>query len=338
MSDTSAVHALPYIQPAQAQKHVTHNEALRVLDAIVQLSVQSAGDTPPATPAVGDRHIVGTGATGAWAGQAGSIAVREAASWLFQVPQEGWLAWRQDTAGLVVFDGADWVPHGGPVVDSLLQFGVNAVADAVNRLTVASEASLFDNVGAGHQVKVNKADAPDTASLLFQTGFSGRAEMGTAGSDDFAIKVSADGAAWHTALSVAAGTGVPDLAAGTTIGGQPAYARDTLLGPVSQSAGQPTGAVIEQGQNASGRYVRFADGTQICTGDLETSAATGVLWTYPVPFADAPHVTGSVAVTAAHFITTSGTGSGSGVTVNGWAHNGSRVASSARMVATGRWF
>ena len=64
--------------------------------------------------------------------------------------------------------------------------GVNAVADEVNRLAVASEASLFSHDGAGHQVKVNKAAAGDTASLLFQTGWSGRAEMGTTGSDAFA--------------------------------------------------------------------------------------------------------------------------------------------------------
>jgi hypothetical protein len=54
MSDTSHILGLPYIQPAQAQKHVTHNEVLRVLDALVQLSVEDRDQTaPPATrPAV----------------------------------------------------------------------------------------------------------------------------------------------------------------------------------------------------------------------------------------------------------------------------------------------
>jgi hypothetical protein len=81
-------------------------------------------------------------------------------------------------------------------------------ADATNRLAVASDAALFTHAGAGHQIKVNKATAPDTASLLFQTGWSGRAELGTTGSDDLAIKVSADGTAWTTALSVAPATGL----------------------------------------------------------------------------------------------------------------------------------
>jgi len=40
--------SLPYIMPAQAQKHVTHNEALAKLDVIVQLSVLSMNlKSPP---------------------------------------------------------------------------------------------------------------------------------------------------------------------------------------------------------------------------------------------------------------------------------------------------
>jgi len=38
MTDTTAILGLPYLLPSQAQKHVTHNEALRQLDALVQLS------------------------------------------------------------------------------------------------------------------------------------------------------------------------------------------------------------------------------------------------------------------------------------------------------------
>lgn len=51
--------ALPCIMPAQAQKHVTHNEALRMLDTLVQLSALDRDRTvPPSAPADGDRHIV----------------------------------------------------------------------------------------------------------------------------------------------------------------------------------------------------------------------------------------------------------------------------------------
>ena len=92
MSDVSAVLALPYIQPSQAQKHVTHNEALRLLDVIVQLAVLDRSRTaPPGTAALGDRHIVAAGATGDWAGQDGAIAVFDLEGWVFP-PQPGWRA------------------------------------------------------------------------------------------------------------------------------------------------------------------------------------------------------------------------------------------------------
>lgn len=86
---------------------------------------------------------------------------------------------------------------------SALYLGLGgATADATNRLSLNAPASLFNNAGAGHQVKVNKAAATDTGSFLFQTGFSGRAEFGLVGSDDFQIKVSADGATWFNALQL----------------------------------------------------------------------------------------------------------------------------------------
>lgn len=86
---------------------------------------------------------------------------------------------------------------------SALYLGLGgATADATNRLSINAPASLFNNAGAGHQVKVNKAAATDTGSFLFQTGFSGRAEFGLTGSDDFQIKVSGDGATWFNALQL----------------------------------------------------------------------------------------------------------------------------------------
>lgn len=86
---------------------------------------------------------------------------------------------------------------------SALYLGLGgATADATNRFSINAPASLFNHAGAGHQVKLNKAAATDTGSFLFQTGFSGRAEFGLTGSDDFQIKVSADGATWFSALQL----------------------------------------------------------------------------------------------------------------------------------------
>ncbi|WP_135506643.1 DUF2793 domain-containing protein [Roseovarius aestuariivivens] len=93
MSDTSPVLSLPLIQPSQAQKHVTHNEALLLLDAAVQLAVADRDRTsPPALPEAGQRHIVAPGATAEWAGQDGLLALWDGGAWRFVTPLVGWRA------------------------------------------------------------------------------------------------------------------------------------------------------------------------------------------------------------------------------------------------------
>ena len=60
---------LPYIMPSQAQKHVTHNEAIRLLDGLVHLAVRDRDlSAPPDTPDDGACYIVGGAASGAWNG------------------------------------------------------------------------------------------------------------------------------------------------------------------------------------------------------------------------------------------------------------------------------
>lgn len=209
MSDISANLSLPFILPSQAQKHVTYNEGMRRLDTLVQLAVLAADQTaPPTAPEDGDRYIVPAGATGIWAGHEGAIAVFEGTGWQFLTPAKGWIGWVDPANSFYVFDGNGWQPFDNMLdLQNLDMLGVATSADTTNRLAVASDASLFTHAGAGHQMKLNKAGEADTASLLFQTGWSGRAEMGTAGNDDFAIKVSDDGAVFHTAMEAVAATG-----------------------------------------------------------------------------------------------------------------------------------
>jgi len=115
MSDTSTHLGLPYLLAAQAQKHVTHNEALRLLDAMVQLSVLDRTRTaPPASPADGDRHLVASGATGLWAGWDLNVAFWVDGSWLRLVPRQGWLVWIAVEQAFVVWNGTAWDPVGVP--------------------------------------------------------------------------------------------------------------------------------------------------------------------------------------------------------------------------------
>jgi len=194
---------LPYILAAQAQKHVTHNEALRKLDALVQISIVDRDlATPPASSSEGARYIVAASPIGAWTGHSNEIAAWQDGAWAFYAPRTGWLAWIEDEATPVAWNGTAWVAIGGGSVNPTPLVGVNATADTTNRLAVSSPASLFNHAGAGHQTKINKNAATDTASILFQTGFSGRAEMGTTGSDDYAFKVSPNGSTWYDAIQI----------------------------------------------------------------------------------------------------------------------------------------
>jgi hypothetical protein len=195
--------ALPQIIAGQALKHITHNEALMRLDALVQASVDSAAvTTPPSSPIEGEAYIVPTGASGAWAGHASEIVVFQAGAWQFYDPAAGWQVFDKASGALKIFSGTEWIAVAATGA-GLPQFGVNASADSTNRLTVSAPATLLNHEGAGHQVKLNKAAASDTASLLFQSNWSGRAEMGLIGDDAWRIKVSADGATWINALTLA---------------------------------------------------------------------------------------------------------------------------------------
>lgn len=207
MSDTTPTLSLPYLMPAQAQKHVTHNEALLLLDALVQLRVQAFdAQTPPLEPAVGASYALGASPTGAWAGQASYLAIWQGEGWLFIAPQIGWRAWGETPAELRVWQGASWELPGFDT-QNLPQLGVNTTADANTPLSVSGPASLFTHAGSDHQLKLNKASSSDTAAVLFQSDWSGRAEMGLLGNNDFSIKLSSNGSAWAEAIRLGAADG-----------------------------------------------------------------------------------------------------------------------------------
>jgi Protein of unknown function (DUF2793) len=199
---------LPYLEASQAQKHVTVNEALARLDAQIHLCVLSRVlATPPATPVDGDRYLIAAAPTAAWTGQTGKLAMWLEGAWVFVTPREGWRMWVADEDQLLIYNGTTWQGSGVPSqLQNLQLLGVNASADTTNKFVVSSAATLFNHAGNGHQIKLNKNTNADTASFLFQTGFSGRAEIGTTGDDAFHFKVSADGTTFTEVLIADAAT------------------------------------------------------------------------------------------------------------------------------------
>ena len=244
MADDTPNLDLPYLSPSQAQKHVTHNEALRMLDAVVQLSVTDRTLTaPPTTPAEGERHIVASGATGVWAGKDGQVAMWRDGAWGFSAPKPGWLAWVSAENVLLVRGASSW----STFTQNIAALGVNATADAYNRLIVAGDASLFTNSGHGHQLKIVKAATGETASLLYQNNYSGRAEVGLCGDDNLHFKVSPDGSTWREPVTITAATGTVRLAS---------TAKASLPSPSAAGSGALAYVYDESG----GAVLAFSDG------------------------------------------------------------------------------
>ncbi len=262
--------ALPYIVANQAQKHVPHNDAIAMIDGLLQLSIVSRGlNAPPGTYVDGNRFLIGAAPIAEWLGQAGMIALRNAGLWQFLIPRKGWALWVEAENIFLIYDGANWVAPPAPqILQNMTLLGVNATADATNKLAVNSSAVLFNNVGNGVQLKVNKNALTDTASLLYQTGFSGRAEMGATGDDSFHIKVSADGATWKEGLLIDASTGLARVFANPT----------DPLGVATKQYGDAGGGV---GAGGTSGQIQYKNGTVFggftASGDATINTTTGAL-------------------------------------------------------------
>jgi len=105
---------LPYLDQNQNQKTVTHNAALRMLDALVQLQIQSSAlAAPPASPGDGQCWIVASGGSGAWLGKDLNVAAWQDGAWMFYAPTTGTLAYNDATASPIVWTGSAWAPLAG---------------------------------------------------------------------------------------------------------------------------------------------------------------------------------------------------------------------------------
>jgi hypothetical protein len=148
--ETSARLALPLLVPGQAQKEMTHNEALATLDLLVQASVTSVGlATPPSAPVAGQCWIVGEDATGAWADRDGAIAGWTAGGWRFATPGEGMVAWDADSRSFARYADGNWMVGallGNPLASIILSTG-GPTADFEARAAISSVIMVLRNFG-----------------------------------------------------------------------------------------------------------------------------------------------------------------------------------------------
>ena len=152
MALVSDRYRLPLLQAGQAQKEVTHNEALAALDLLIHLAAQSRSVTaPPSSPGEGQCWVVPIGATGGWAGDAGRIAAFSAGGWQMIDPRAGCLAWIVDEAMFVYHDGAGWRADGWPAAGlriagrQLIAATASAIAGPSGGTTVDAESRAAIN-------------------------------------------------------------------------------------------------------------------------------------------------------------------------------------------------
>ncbi len=120
MTDKSSRLSLPFIMAAQAQKHVTHNEAIKRLDILTQLSVKGRPQTtPPSLLEEGDVFIVAPNGGDLWSGRDNQIAFYENGAFQFIMPNEGWHAYLPDEKNILIFDGETWNELLPPMEDNM---------------------------------------------------------------------------------------------------------------------------------------------------------------------------------------------------------------------------
>lgn len=195
---------LPYIAPGQAQKYITHNEAILRLDTLVQLNVTSQQKSPPADALADDRYLVGSEAFGAWTGYEMHIAqLGKTGNWVMHAPSIGWTCFVRDEAQIYYFDTTEWQQITQALPENIPdKFGINTQADDINRLAVKSNYTLLDHEEQSHTLKINKASSAGIASLQYQAAYQSFAEIGLIGNNELAIKVTSDAENWTEALSI----------------------------------------------------------------------------------------------------------------------------------------
>lgn len=293
-TDFTANIGLPYLLPSQAQKHVTVSESLRALDALVMATVETRMlSAPPASPLEGAAYIIGTGASGVWAGHDGEMAVWQDGTWNFHPPQEGWRVWNKAESALVAYVGGDWAALSGGAgeLQNLPLLGIGTAADTANPFSVKANNSLFTARETGEggtgelRLVLNKETEAGVLSLLMQQGYAAKAELGLIGDNGLAVKVFANDGSARTALKIDSESGVVDSPAGLTISGRQAVSVEagtrTLLVPSEyadiQTAIDSLGTVLFVGAGNVIVFSAIVDPGDTATGRQFIASNGGVI-------------------------------------------------------------
>lgn len=200
---------MPLLDAAQAQKHVTVNEAIARADAVAQLRLMARNVTTPPVAINGAAYGVGAAATADWVGQDGNIAIQANGGWVFLTPKTGWRGWDETTGESLTHDGSDWQPDA--IVVSVGGAGTSWRIAEIDHVLAAGATSTTVNV------------IPKNAQVI---GVTGRVISAISGAGVASWKVGVPGAA--TRYGYGLGLALNSWAKG--VSGQPlTYYADTPL-------------------------------------------------------------------------------------------------------------
>jgi hypothetical protein len=226
---------LPFLMQGQINKDITHNEALILIDAVLNSSLKSLNkfSKPPTNLKEGELILISETSEGNFQNFPSHLAFYNN-GWRFILPKEGFYIWVSDIKRMCVYNGKNFVPalslneeEIAPSSESLNQneiklledrikslenmlenfsikaIGINTQPDYINnKLTVKSDFSLFTSETGDVKINVNKNFPSSTSSFIFQTEWKGKAEFGLVGGNNFILKVSDDGINWIEVFEV----------------------------------------------------------------------------------------------------------------------------------------
>lgn len=167
----------PEITTQQGSKEITHNEALRMLDAFMGNDLKTHTlSTPPAAPDEGDLHFVPIGATGVWSTDVGSLAHYYNAQWYYYVPWPGASLYSVEDNDFIRYDGANWTTfrNGGKLYIDVIGNTVLTSADTgVSMFQLGGTPAADFDITLPAVEKIWLVDNSSGRVATFQTGAGG---------------------------------------------------------------------------------------------------------------------------------------------------------------------
>lgn len=233
---------LDYLAPNQLQKHLTLNETITRLDALIACAVDGADvSDAPAGAVDGTLIITGESPEGDLSAFApGALLQKDQGLWTQIEAPDGLIVLDRQGGALKVRHQAGWHDAAtliGPL-SNLASLGINTTPDALNRFAARLNAALWTAQPAAEggtgdlRYVLNKESGANTLSLLFQSDWQGRAEIGLIGDDDFTFKVCDDEGQWREAIVIDRSDGRAHFPSGVRGSVQPGLVRGQQPGPV----------------------------------------------------------------------------------------------------------